>query len=123
MLFVGSGVKSTVCSSRGPKFNAQHPHSHSRTPLIPVSRELHTHLFQANTPNTPNKINLIFTNFICKQNDKKKTKNQIFKSYASLENIGTLEETHFCLSIKAGKLFYNPKNFILGLGTQKQADR
>lgn len=54
---------------------------------------------------------------------KRKQKIQIFKNYASLENIGTLEETHFCLSVKAGKLFYNPINFILGLGTQKQADR
>jgi hypothetical protein len=47
----------------------------------------------------------------------------MFKSYASLENTGTLEETRFHLSMKAGKLLYNPINFILGMGTQKQAYR
>lgn len=36
----------------------------------------------------------------------------------SPENTGFLIETHFYLSIKAGKLLYNLINSILGLGTQ-----
>lgn len=36
----------------------------------------------------------------------------------SPENTGSLVETHFYLSIKAGKLLYNLINSILGLGTQ-----
>lgn len=47
----------------------------------------------------------------------------MFKNYPSLENTGTLEEIHFHLSMKAGKVLYNPINFILGLRTQKQAYR
>lgn len=47
----------------------------------------------------------------------------MFKNYPSLENTGTLEEIHFHLTMKAGKVLYNPINFILGLRTQKQAYR
>lgn len=44
--------------------------------------------------------------------------NQLLKNYISPENTGSLVETHFYLSIKAGKLLYNSINSILGLGTQ-----
>lgn len=76
-----------------------------------------------NTQNIQNKPNFLNKFLFVNKMTKRKQKNQMFKNYSSLENTGTLEEIHFHLSIKAGKLLYNPINFILGLGTQKQAYR
>ena len=36
----GSAVKSTDCSSRGPRFNSQHPHSSSHLSVTAVLRDL-----------------------------------------------------------------------------------
>jgi hypothetical protein len=33
-------VKNTVCSSRGPRFNSQHPHSGSQLLMTPVPGDL-----------------------------------------------------------------------------------
>jgi hypothetical protein len=38
----GSVVKNTVCSSKGPRFNSQHPHGSLKLSVTPVPRGLHT---------------------------------------------------------------------------------
>ena len=37
---VGSAVKSTGCSCRGPRFDSQHPHGGSQSSVIPVPERL-----------------------------------------------------------------------------------
>jgi len=40
---VGSVVKSTCCSCRGPRFDSQHPRGGSPLPLAPCTHVVHTH--------------------------------------------------------------------------------
>ena len=48
----GSMVKSTGCSSREPRFNSQHPHSHSQPTVPPVPGESSNTFWPLQAPGT-----------------------------------------------------------------------